>query len=458
MDRAGVCSHLRVHHCAASSTARTFANRSIDSRHHPLCRGSLGRSGYEQLCGVGSDARANDPRWGKADPRTKRVLVAGVLDFGIGTVLRLCNEEDWTGRTRSLLCSFFVSRQLFRDSYRVLRHRFRAALGITSMTVRTAILSPIAWPLVPSLGLPNRSRGSALIMLTSIEMAVLSGSSFLYGSLDGHLVAAAFVGKHLPLTRGGYARVIALPSLLLCTFIVLGNQFVLRPERPLNAPVDFVRRQLKDIGSLTRPEPVTTVIVVMSTGLSGTEAYHHIPSYVVGMLGLSVFGLAGIVNDDDIGTGVSRTLLLSLGSVFSLANVVQEYKVPDWLARFLVLGARQLAFNSMPVLVALALAMFASRFLDPSAFIAIPVLFLSVSDVTAAAGIPPLVVMAPLPLASAPSWHSYQDFWIAMGEGITSNQAFAGRERARLAMIYAAQALVTLIISKRYWKLIGALR
>ena len=44
---------------------------------------------------------------------------------------------------------------------------------IPSMTVRTAIMAPIAWSLVQTLGLKPRSRGSALIMITVIEMAVV---------------------------------------------------------------------------------------------------------------------------------------------------------------------------------------------------------------------------------------------------------------------------------------------
>lgn len=43
------------------------------------------------------------------------------------------------------------------------------------MTVRIAIIVPTAWALTQSLGLGARSRGSALIVLTSIEMAVIPG-------------------------------------------------------------------------------------------------------------------------------------------------------------------------------------------------------------------------------------------------------------------------------------------
>ena len=85
---------------------------------------------------------------------------------------------------------------------------FTLALGIPSMTVRTAIMTPIAWALVQSLGLPKRSRRSALIILTTVEMAVVPGVAFLYGSLSGPVVAQSFAAKNLPLTWLGYAQVL----------------------------------------------------------------------------------------------------------------------------------------------------------------------------------------------------------------------------------------------------------
>jgi divalent anion:Na+ symporter, DASS family len=333
---------------------------------------------------------------------------------------------------------------------------FVLALGIPSMTVRTAIMTPIAWALVQSLGLPPFSRGSALIIVTTVEMAVVPGIAFLYGSLAGPIVAKSFDAKHIPLTWTSYAQVITFPTLLLCALILIGNQFVLRPEAPLKASASFAKDRLKALGSFKRQELITGIIVVLSIVFWITTPY-KLPSFFIGMIAMAVFNLTGIVQDQDIATGVSWTLLLFLGGIFGLANVIQDYKVTDWMAGFFVPIVQRLTFSTVLLVLVMGLAMFLFRFLDPSSFIAIAVLFLAVVDVTSAVGIPPLVLMAALMITSVPFWMLYQNFWLAMGEGLTGNQACTNSQRMRLAHAHAVFALISLAVAVGYWKLIGIL-
>jgi hypothetical protein len=146
-----------------------------------------------------------------------------------------------------------------------------------------------------------------------------------------------------------------------------------------------------------------------------------------------------------------------MGGIFSLSNVLTEFKITDWLAGYFVPVAQRLTFNVIVLLLAAAIGMFVVRFLDPSGFIALAVMFVPIVDTTTAAGIPPLVLMAALVLASVPFWASYQNIWVAMGEGITEGLAFSAGERVKLANMYAVLTLITVAISTAYWKLIGAL-
>jgi len=314
---------------------------------------------------------------------------------------------------------------------------------------------PIAWTLVQSLGLPVQGRGSALIILTTVEMAVIPGIATLYGALSGPVVAASFAAKHIPLTWMGYAQAIGPPTIVLCLLVLIANPLVLRPEKPLDAPRSFARDRLRNLGGFKTDELVTALVVVASIVYWTTDRYHHLPSFLIGMFAVAVFALAGILKDPEIATGVSWPLLLFVGGVFGLANIIQEYKIADWLAGFVVPVAGQLTSSLLVLSFIVAFAMFALRFIDPSSFIAISVLFLALVDVTTAAHISPLVLMASVLLASVPFWLPYQNFWLAMGDGLTSSQAFTARQRLMLATTYAVCVLVALAISLIYWKVAG---
>ena len=188
-----------------------------------------------------------------------------------------------------------------------------------------------------------------------------------------------------------------------------------------------MRNKLRELGSFKRDEVITAFIVLCSIVFWSTDRWHHLPSFFIGMVGLAVFALAGIVGNADIAGGISWTLLLFMGGIFSLQNVLTEYKLTDWLAGYFVPIMQHLTFNAVVALVAVGIATLALRFLDPSGFIAIVVTFVPLVDTTSAAGIPPLVLTAALLIPSVPFWATYQNIWVAMGEGITEGLAFIGR-------------------------------
>jgi anion transporter len=337
------------------------------------------------------------------------------------------------------------------------------AMGIPSMTVRTSIMAPIAWALVQTLGLKPRSKGAALIMITVVEMAVVPGLAFELGSLNGPVVIKMFGEKHIPLTQGSYFAVMALPTLVLCGLILLLNQMVLKPEAKLGTSREFVRAKLDALGAFKRQEMITAVVVLVSIFLWATQStpnqvrLHPFPSYIVGMVALTVFALSGILQDSDIATGISWTLMLFLGGIFGLQTVIPDAKITDWMASMMVPHMQALVSTPILLLILLALVMLALRWLDPTAFIALPLVFLPLTEPLAKSGIPPMILTAPLLLCSAPFWLPYMNFWIAMGDGITARQAWDRGQLALTATLYAFAAIVATVVGYFYWRMVGVL-
>jgi len=329
---------------------------------------------------------------------------------------------------------------------------------IPSMTVRTAIMAPIAWSLVQTLGLKPRSHGSALIMITVIEMAVVPGLAFKLGSLNGPVVVSMFNVKKLPLTDGGYIQVMLLPTLVMCGLILLLNQLFLKPEEPIHVSRDFATGRLRALGGFKRAELITALVVLTSIAFWVTNGkLHHLATFTVGMFGMAVLSLTGVFEDKDIGTGVSWTLLLFLGGIFSLTHIIPQYKITDWLAGIMAPRILPLVHTPMFLLLVMAVLMLGMRFIDPSAFFALPLLWTPLVDQVSAAGIPPLVLAAPLLLMSAPFLMIYMNFWMAMGEGMTGKQGFSKGQLFRLACVNVAAALAATAVGVLYWKMVGVL-
>ena len=83
----------------------------------------------------------------------------------------------------------------------------RVVIGDESaMTVRTAILMPIAWALVQALGLPLPGRGSALIILSTFEMAVLPGMEEELSKEMGRSLKKQKVEVHLKTKATGFKK------------------------------------------------------------------------------------------------------------------------------------------------------------------------------------------------------------------------------------------------------------
>ncbi len=333
------------------------------------------------------------------------------------------------------------------------------AYPIPSMTVRTAIMAPIAWSLVQTLGLAPRSRGSALIMITVVEMAVVPGLAFELGSLNGPIVVSMFAGKNIPLTQLGYIQVMTVPVLVMCGIILTLNLLAFKPEAAIRVSREFALGKLRALGPFKRAELITALVVLSSIAMWVTSGkLHHLPTFVVGMFGLAVLNLSGILQDQDIGTGISWTLMLFLGGIFSLTHIIPQYKITEWLAGILVPRVQPLIGTPIVLLVVVALMMLVMRFIDPSAFIAIPLLWTPLVDAVSKGGIPPLVLAAPILLMSAPFWLLYMNFWMAMADGMTGKQGFSKGQLFYIACIYGLAAIVATVVGVFYWRIIGVLK
>jgi di/tricarboxylate transporter len=334
---------------------------------------------------------------------------------------------------------------------------FVLTLGVPSMTVRTAIMVPIAVALVHAIKLPLPSRGAALIVLGAFEMAVLPGCAVLTGSLWGPFVAGLFANAGLPISWLDYARVMALPTVVWCGAIVAANLFALRPPPASGMSRDVVRAEIATLGRMSRDELKTVVIIAASILAWAAQPWHRVPPEAIGMVALAALFATRTLVPPDIGTGIPWALAIFVGGMLSLTTVMTTYKINTWLGSYIVPAVQPFTANPFLFVIAVSVAVAATRFVDPVGFITIAAFFLALARFVADRGIPPLVLTAIIVLPVHVFWFNYQNIWIAMTAGISKGHAYTDADRVKLATIYFAVTIAVLWISVGYWRLIGLL-
>lgn len=332
---------------------------------------------------------------------------------------------------------------------------FVLTLGIPSMTVRTAILMPIAWALVQALDLPLPGRGAALIILSTFEMAVLPGCALLTGALWGPYLAGLFANQGIPLSWLDYAYAMAVPTLVWCVLILLANMLVLKPGGGLGVTHAVVGAELAKLGKMSRAEAMTAGIVAVSIAAWASQPWHKVPAEAIGMLALTALFAGGVLQAPEIGTGIPWNLTLFVGGMLSLGTVITTYKISVWLAGYIVPMLGPLSASPWLLVCGLGLAVMAMRFIDPVGFITIATFFLALAGTATGWGLTPILLGGVILLPLHVFWFPYQNIWIVMTEGITKKQAYVDGDRFRLATVYAVVTILALWIGVGYWRLTG---
>ena len=332
---------------------------------------------------------------------------------------------------------------------------FVLTLGIPSMTVRTAILMPIAWALVQALGLPLPGRGSALIILSTFEMAVLPGCALLTGALWGPYLAGLFANQGIPIAWLEYARVMFVPTLVWCVLVLAANVAVLRPDGGLGVTHAVVAGELTKLGRMSRQERLTALVVAASILAWATQPWHKAPAEAIGMVALATLFAAGVLQAGEIGTGIPWSLALFVGGMLSLGTVITTYKISGWVSSLVVPLLTPLAGNMFLLSAGIGAAAMAMRFIDPVGFISIATLFLALVGVAGEWGFSPLVLSGIILLPLHVFWFSYQNIWIVITEGVTKKQAYTDGDRIRLATVFAVVTIVSVWVAILYWKITG---
>ncbi|MGA2936832.1 MAG: SLC13 family permease [Syntrophobacteraceae bacterium] len=326
-----------------------------------------------------------------------------------------------------------------------------------SITVRLAIVMPIAISLVEACKLADKSKGSAFICFVAFATALLPGIGWQTGSLWGIFMMGFYPPEIRSIvTPGVWFQYMAFPWFLI-TIVFLGLLFVvLKPAEPLQLSREAFKEQYAALGRITKDEIVTAVILTVALILFSTDKWTGIRTPEAALMGLIALMLFGIIKISDIGTGVNWDIINFFGVVVGLSAMFGSAGVSAWAKPIIEPSVLSLAGSPLVFLLALTLVLWAIRFIDiPWGFTTFAILSPVFIPLFQKFGLHPALVSVAFIAAGNSFFLAYHQPFIMMCDTMTKSKVWTGNQVATAGLLYAIAVIVGIVVSSFYWKAMG---
>ena len=326
-----------------------------------------------------------------------------------------------------------------------------------SITVRIAIVMPIAMSLVEACGLQDKSKGSAFICFVAFATALLPGTGWQTGSLWGIFMMGFYPPEIKPLiTPGVWFEYMAFPWIFITVVYLALLYLVLKPSEPLQLNREAFKDQYAALGKITKDEIVCAVVLVIALILFSTENLTGIKTPEAAMMAFVALMIFGIIKLPDIGTGVSWDIINFFGVVIGLSAMFKTAGVSEWAKPFIEPGILSMAGSPLLLLLFLTVILWVIRFIDiPWGFTTFAILSPIFIPLYQKFGLHPALISVAFIAAGNSYFLAYHQPFIMISDTCTKSRGWSGGQVAIAGFLYAIAIIMGLLVSVVYWKIMG---
>jgi len=334
------------------------------------------------------------------------------------------------------------------------------SLVTPSMTVRAAIMIPIAAECCELYGLKKGSKDAAFLTITSLMMAILPGNGWLTGGLVGPIIQGIFestAGLEGVITFESWMSASLLPVLVTSVLTVLLGFFALRPSQKLSKEV-FQENGRKGSQKISAAEIKAALILSVSCVLFFTGNIHGIPSAAICLLAVVLLFATGVLAPPEFSSGINWDLIFFVGSGLCMSEIFTYSGFSAWLSETITPVIGKLAVNPVLMVFVLLVALFIWRFVDITTLIPTTVILAPIiSSVAVSYGIDPMVWTVVLALAITSIFLSYTNMWAAMGKKIAGDYAWEEGQIFKYGVAYFIASCIGVACTIPLWMMNGLL-
>jgi DASS family divalent anion:Na+ symporter len=325
------------------------------------------------------------------------------------------------------------------------------APAFPSNTARSGVIYPLAFSLAEAGGAkPNSTdcpRVGRFLMYSGVVSLSLSSALWLTAMVANPLSAEIAGHLGISMSFGGWFVASIVPTLVAMLIMPPLLSRVIKPERTAtpDAPAE-ARRQLAQLGPLTRNETIVLIAFVGMVALWASASTLHIDSTAVAFLGLGVLLATGVLTLGDIAKeGDVLATFIWFAVLFTLSSQLNELGFMGFLGQRIAAS-----LGGFPAVVA-ALALILAYVLLHYVFVSQTAHALALFGVFLDVGIRLGVPAAPLAFQLA---FANNYFSVIAPQGSSANLLFAGSGYLSQGDLYRLGAMTT-VVSMLIYLLVG---
>ncbi len=329
-----------------------------------------------------------------------------------------------------------------------------------SVTVRVAIMLPIAIGIVEACKLEFRSKGSAYICLLALGMAIFPGTASMTGTLAGPILQGFFPAElKLQANFGDWIRILALPWMVVTLVYAILAFLLARPKEAVGISQDLFREEYRKLGKPGRDELVALIVLSAALAMFATERLHGVPVPATALGALLILVLSGIIKGPEISSGINWDVVIFFGVAIALPGIFRVSGISAWLAPIVGGPILGLAGSPLSFMLIITIGLLLIRFADvPWGYVTLALTVFLLVPLSRDFGYHPLVVSMAYLAAINFFMLAYQQPWVMMSEGMVADRGWTPSSLALFGGIYVVSVLAGILVATPYWRAIGVMR
>lgn len=326
---------------------------------------------------------------------------------------------------------------------------------IPSVTAKAAIMAPLSLIISDTMGYKRKSPGAAGMFSAMYAGFICTGPIFLSASINCYM-ARGFLPIDVQIQ-------FTWVEWLLCTMpwgivLLAGSYFALiLLYKPLktNLANDFCKKQLIELGSISRNEKITLIVLISTLLLWMSEGVHGISSTLVALIAWSVLLGFNVYGRYDFRKEIPWDSIIFIGVIFNLGSVLPYLNIDKWIGDTIGYIIIPVMANPYLLILVLTITIYIARFILVSMAATITIFLAVLVPFAIQAGINPWII-AFIILTSINIWLAhYQNSTYLTAYYATDGVMVKHSQMAKMSLIYMLLSLLGLFLSIPYWKLLG---